>query len=271
MTTLIAWVAVDSRRPSSAYIASDSRISWDDGSTWDHGKKTFASAQLPDIAGFSGDVLLSTMILSQYFALLDSGAIEEQSHEPSQRIDLLYGYLRRASETMPNMFHKDFSIIYMSRESESMDSIFKTHIFKFKKSAECKWERQEIPPPEESSLLVIQGSGKESYWKASRPWEQSEHKGTSRSVYSAFVDSIKSNADPKSGGPPQLVGLYRKDPGRLFGTIHDGERFLNGLQIHDEIPDGSRVEWRNEVFERVSGNTKSRLLEAQTHKKPQVD
>ena len=268
---MIAWVAVDSRVPSAAYIASDSRLSWPDGSTWDYGKKTFASAQLPDIAGFSGGVLFPTMILGQYFALLDSGTIDEQSYESSQRIDLLYQYLRRASESMPNKFHEDFSIIYMSRESEFMDSVFKTHIFKFKKSAECKWERQEIPPPEESSLLEVQGSGEESYWKASRSWEQSEHKRTSRSLYSAFVDSIKSDEDPRSGGPPQLVGLYRKDPGRLFGTIHDGERFLNGLQIHDEIPDDSRVEWRNEVFERVSGNTKSRLLEAQTHKRPQVE
>ena len=128
-----------------------------------------------------------------------------------------------------------------------------------------------IPPPEESSILKIQGSGEESYWKASRSWEQSEHKRTSRSLYSAFVDSIKSDEDPRSGGPPQLVGLYRKDPGRLFGTIHDGERFLNGLQIHDQVPDDSKVEWRNEVFERVSGNTKSRLPEAQTHERPQVE
>ena len=44
MTTLIAWVGVDSQRIGSVYIASDSRITWMDyGDCWDSTQKVFSS------------------------------------------------------------------------------------------------------------------------------------------------------------------------------------------------------------------------------------
>lgn len=41
MTLLASWIAVDSRKPSSIYILSDSRISWGSAAKFDFGKKVF--------------------------------------------------------------------------------------------------------------------------------------------------------------------------------------------------------------------------------------
>ena len=57
MTTLISWVGIDQRRPTSLYLASDSRISW--GSQhhrWDVGRKLFSCKVSADIFGYCGDV-----------------------------------------------------------------------------------------------------------------------------------------------------------------------------------------------------------------------
>lgn len=58
MTSLVVWTGVDSRAPASIYLASDSRLSWDNGDTWDFGRKVFASHRYPDILGYYGEVFL---------------------------------------------------------------------------------------------------------------------------------------------------------------------------------------------------------------------
>ena len=61
MTSLLAWVGVDSRHLSSIYLASDSRISWGDVANWDFGRKLFASTKYPEIIGYVGDVLFPSL------------------------------------------------------------------------------------------------------------------------------------------------------------------------------------------------------------------
>ena len=46
MTTLAAWVSVDSEKPSACYLVSDSRITWPNGH-WDSGQKLFVSTSFP--------------------------------------------------------------------------------------------------------------------------------------------------------------------------------------------------------------------------------
>ena len=73
VTSLLCWVGVDSRGPTSAYIATDSRITWGRRDVWDLGRKTFAASRTPDIFGFSGGVLFPSLVLSQYVSALDAG------------------------------------------------------------------------------------------------------------------------------------------------------------------------------------------------------
>ena len=91
-----------------------------------------------------------------------------------------------------------------------------------------------------------------------------EHAG--RSVFSSFCDAIESPADKLSGGPPQLVGLYRKGLARPFGIIHKGKRYFNGLPVPDSANLGA-VEWRNCSFE-ICGNTMQRRAGAQRQPRP---
>ncbi len=71
MTSLISWVAIDSRGPASFYVASDSRISWARDAHWDMGRKLFTCRHSPDLFGYCGDVLFPSLLLSQVSQLLD--------------------------------------------------------------------------------------------------------------------------------------------------------------------------------------------------------
>jgi hypothetical protein len=71
-----------------------------------------------------------------------------------------------------------------------------------------------------------------------------------------------------SGGGPQLVGLYRKGPGRTFGTVFGGKRYFAGAPVARDAASSDTVEWRNELFERVDGVTARRLDGAQPHARP---
>lgn len=266
MTTLVAWIGVDSRRPSSAYIASDSRLSWPTGGTWDSGKKTFASSVYPDVAGFWGDVLFPTTILGQHFAILDSCVAPEGYGDPTERIDHLYHYLRQACTGIPTQQSRPFAIVYIARRSQGMRAEFETTILSY--NSEAEWTRREISEPAESAYIVLRGSGAGAFEIASERWQQSSSAGTSRSVYGTLVDGLKTQIDPKSGGAPQLVGIYRIGTGMHFGIVHDGRRFLNGCEIPYGRSLALAVEWRNELFERVSPKDLSLLPSAQEHQRP---
>ena len=97
-------------------------------------------------------------------------------------------------------------------------------------------------------------------------WQSSSQAGTSRAVFSAFCDALRSQEDPKTGGAPQVVGLYRKGTGRCFGVVSENNKFILGLLI-DHNPDDSLVEWRNTLFERCGSDGK-RIKTAQVHHAP---
>jgi hypothetical protein len=60
--------------------------------------------------------------------------------------------------------------------------------------------------PTRSARLKIAGSGASEVLKAERHWDESDHAGTSRAVFSAFVDGLAKRADPRSGERPSWSG-----------------------------------------------------------------
>ncbi len=124
--------------------------------------------------------------------------------------------------------------------------------------------------PLESGLIEKVGSGSTSIRKWYEKWQKSDSMRTSRSVFSAFCDSIMNQEDPYSGGAPQLVGIYRKGPARTFGVIYKSERFFYGEKINeDDVENPNNVEWRNNLFERCDGKTTLLLEKAQRQPRPQ--
>src|SRR5688572_16192088 len=81
MTSLIAWIGVDSHGLASAYFASDSRITWTGQEPWDYGRKLFACQKYPHILGYCGDVLFPTQTLSQVADMIDSGLLLTESDD----------------------------------------------------------------------------------------------------------------------------------------------------------------------------------------------
>lgn len=266
MTSVVAWIGADTRGPSSAYIAADSRFSWRTPSTtdtWDKGRKTFASSQFADIGGYWGDVLFPVVVLSQHFSTMDAGGLRGDMSSSKARFAALEKLMRISFSSWPEPHRQPFSVLYLSRDSSGMASSFVLRVLSW--SPGTGWERQRTQAPKRSAVVRLGGSGAGTTAVHLQRWTNSSEGGTSRAIYSAFVDGLRAATDPYSGGAPQLVGLYRIGDGRAFGTVFDDHRYLYGVDA-DHL-DAGRIEWRNELFERTSGVSRRRLPGAQRHRK----
>lgn len=261
MTSIVSWVGVDDRGPASVYIASDSRISWGNSHIWDNGRKTFASATHPYIFGYCGDVLFPSMVLPVVQEHLASGAI---ALRPRSMFGEVGSLIRRLWRQYPQQEHRDFSIIMAARLGDKMAARFFVAVMVFNAETQA-WHLREEEMPEVSSSLVHDGSGAEQIVAAETLWQASAHAGTSRAMFSAFCESMRTGADPHTGGGPQLVGLRRIGTGMTFGVTYDGARHLSGAVVSKESAAASSVEWFNELFERVDGARMGRLKNAQAH------
>lgn len=135
------------------------------------------------------------------------------------------------------------------------------------KPSEGWTDEQWLAFPKQSDIIGVWGSGEETVNKWYSYWSGTREKRTSRSVFSAFCDALQSGEDKRSGGAPQLVGIYRKGAAESFGVIYKGKRYLFGLPI-DESADLGAVEWRNGLFERCDWRTMQPLMDAQRHSRP---
>lgn len=262
MTSIVSWVGVDHRGPASIYIASDSRITWGTSHIWDSGRKTFASATHPYIFGYCGDVLFPSMVLPVVLEHLAAGAIATSSRSMFGEIGNL---IQRLWMQYPHQEHRDFSIIMAARRGEKMAARFHLAVYAFDAASQA-WHRREEDMPEMSSSLVHAGSGVREILAAETLWQASEHAGTSRAVFSAFCESMRTGADPNTGGGPQLVGLRRIGTGMTFGVVYDGHRHLSGTVVSKVIAASTSIDWFNELFERADGSRMSRLKDAQPHR-----
>ena len=260
MTSIVVWAGVDTRGPASLYVASDSRIVWEDKKdTWDQGRKVFSSSR-PHIFGYWGDIIFPVLAIPTIIDRIDRGVLVSHGRgwhaEIQQAIRLLWS-------NYPKGQRRDFGIMHGFRAGEGTNCIFSVAIYAYEHVSDT-WITLEIPMPERSAVLRIAGSGIPQIRQALTPWQSSKAANTSRAVFSAFCESIAGRGDPLTGGPPQLAGLYRIGPGRLFGVIYNNKRYFAGAALTgSENPD--EIEWRNRLFERMDGRTKKRIREAQRH------
>jgi hypothetical protein len=267
MTSFAAWAGVDSRGMSSFYFASDSRISWGISAKWDAGRKLFASSTHPDIFGYCGDVLFPSLALSQVVDLVDHGLLFVVDEPASNKFQRLCNLIAESFELYPICARRAFTIAYCSRIGVDIDSKFELYTLSW--STEEAWKQEAHSLPSQSQLVLSLGSGKESIKISNLEWQKTPVKGTSRAVFGAFCDSLKSNVDPLTGGAPQLVGLYRKDPARTLGVIYERNKYLFGLPAN-QFADLKAVEWRNELFELCDPCTMARLTDAQPQPRPRM-
>jgi hypothetical protein len=269
MTSLVAWVGADSRGPSSLNLATDSRITWPASTSttyhWDHGKKVFASATTPLVVGFVGDVLFPALMVPSIVDRIDRGVFRADGSTANG----LIAALRREWRDYPTAQRRPVSIYIAHRIGNGMSASFRLTSLSHQGRASADWMMEEVSISPTSSCLVIDGSGRIVVRDSLAAWQTSSAADTSRAIFSGFVDAVVSGVDPNSGGAPQLGCLYRKGAGRLLGIVHNGQRYFAGTHlIGDETLDG--VEWRNSLFERTDGRTKTRLHGAQPQPRPSM-
>jgi hypothetical protein len=265
MTSLIAWTGVDSRGPASIYLACDSRITWEGDGKWDFGRKVFASYRYPDILGYCGEVLFTSQVLGQIISIIDSESLFLNNTAPDLKFQIISSMLKEAHVTYPQELKRAFSIIHCSRSGSGMSSLFEINELSWDQIN--KWQNRSISMPLKSDIIAIYGTGTKTILESFQRWKQSEVGGTSRSVFSAFCDSVASDSDPATGGATQLVGIFRQGNAKLFGTIYKQHRYLHGLCV-DKSSFLENVEWFNELFERCNWATMNRLDDAQPQPRP---
>lgn len=265
MTMLASWVGVDTHGPTSAYIISDSRISWNEHENFDHGKKVFASKSFPELFGYAGDVLFPSIVIQQILEMIDNGVLFNPDTPCHQKNEIVFNKISYELSKYPLQWSaKSFQILHITRDT----IVTKERYPKFRAytiSYDCyNWERKEIEIPAESGILCIFGSGKSEFLNNYQRYQNCCNKNTSRNVFHCFVDTLNNIHDPYCGGAPQLVGIYRK-PGsyaKYFGIIYNSKRYIAG----SEVPCGSNynsVDWHNENFERCDGEDKKIIDEAE--------
>ncbi len=270
MTTLLSWTGIDTHGPASIYIASDSRISWGRGKYWNVGRKIFASKTSPEIFGYCGSVTFPIQILGQLVELIDSGLLFVAGDSFAVKLEKLRIKINDSYRSQPISQYDACEIIYASRVGSKMSSTFHAAIIKVSTKGVIA---EDCVLPDTSGIIASTGTGKPSLqhsydeWTGQKAKNLQERGRTSRSVFGAFCDALASGKDPYSGGPPQLVGLYKVGPAISFGVIHNGSRFMNGLEINDN-PFLNNIEWRNDLFERCCGKTMNILEKAQRQPRP---
>jgi hypothetical protein len=267
MTSLVAWTGVDSRAPASFYFASDSRISASSDLKWDCARKVFASSRYPDILGYCGNVLFTSQLIAQIVNVIDVAAVFEGILDAESKFGLIAATVKRAHANYPFAIpgRPEFTIIHGSRRGCDMQTSYALFELTWKKNE--GWTEREISAPSKSEVVAVYGSGTNFLSGSFARWRKSDIGGTSRSVFSAFCDSLEAKGDPFSGGPPQIVGLFRRGCAESFGVIYRGQAYLGGLPMA-ELPNLDGVEWRNELFERCDWRTKQRLKSAHPHARP---
>ncbi|WP_127088413.1 hypothetical protein [Aquabacter cavernae] len=265
VTTLLSWISVDSRGPSRIYIVGDSRITWGSESyRWDSGRKVFAS-RTADIFGYCGDVLYPTLVLGQLGDLAGQSLLWDQQANAEMRHDKIVEYLKRSFERRHNAPDYDFTILHGARDGEGLRGSF--YLWKTSyRVGRRTWTDQKIDVgvPLKSAVLVKLGSGDHALDREIDAWDANPQGGTARSIFSAFCDALEKKSDPLSGGVPQIVSLDRRGGGKVIGFIADGAHYIYGLPIQP-LPELSKIEWVDSLFQRMSPETMTLLPNAQRH------
>lgn len=266
MTSFAAWLGADSRGPTSVYFASDSRLSWGtDPRTWDTGRKLFACHRSPEIFGFTGYLLLPQMILSKITEWIDRELLPSLIHSSVPgRAQELAEMTRREVDAHTFPIPGNFSLFYAARSGLGMPPNAAFHIYEVHYQAASRTvQLYQIDMPLVSSVLLTHGSGKAAVDDWTDRWKRSDQGGTSRAVFSGFCDALRDGSDKRSGGEPQLVGLYRQGHAKLFGVVSSRGASIQG-RLEPTHPSLARLEWRDELFQRVHPDG-SLVQSAQAH------
>jgi hypothetical protein len=274
MTTLAAWISYSATGerpdlPKAIYFASDSRITWgSQARRWDAGRKLFSPVEEPHLFGYCGDVVFPSLVLGQVVSAIDSNILFDRGITSDERHEKILESIKSSFHRRHNTPDQDFSILHAFRKRPWPATEFLAWHVQYQAKAKL-WTSEKLQIPTETKTLIYLGSGRSSAKMHGRRWETSDVGGTSRSIFSAFCESINAGSDRLTGGPPQIAALYTKMGPRTLGVVKDGDFYLHGL----EISRGrmlSNIEWRDELFQRIDQRTLKALRGARRFARPHM-
>lgn len=255
MTLLVSWVGVDCKKNgkevASIYISSDSRYTWGNSEKFDYGVKVFGSTKFPEIFGFCGDVLFPATILGQIIPQIDNGILFKNSDNAEIKSNKIFSYIKTSFENYPqNFINNSFTILHGTRFKKSF------FLYKIFLDNNNQLHKKEISLGNISTKVYSGGSGAIEFDKNWLKWNCKKHNDyrTSRAVYHCLYKTLKNINDPRTGGLPQVVGLYRNKNIRLFGIVENKKKYIYGKESSEDI-NSSSIEWRNKNFERINPKT----------------
>ncbi len=259
MSLVVSWIGVDTHGTASAYIAGDSRISWNKSAHFDYGRKVYASKQYPELLGYCGDVLFPSIVVSQVFEMIDRNVLINEKHTCKQKYEIVKNKILSSFKSYPTdvagITQDQFQFIYITKETILKKPKFEAYLMDWKKGR--GWRGKEVALPNKSSILYTLGSGSIEYTENYKRYEEGPTHGTSRAVFHCFCDTLSHIRDPNCGGAPQIVGIYRKPESSAidFGVIYKNNRYFLGKNI-EKASYLNNIEWRNRLFEICDGLTK---------------
>jgi hypothetical protein len=251
MSLVVSWIAVH-KRAASCYFVADSRISWEDGSQWDHAQKVFASPLTNEIFAYAGDVIFPTQTLGQLCQLAGIGVLFKSQTPAEERAKIYADVIRSALGSYPpHCLAQPFDILHAC----CLNGAFTLHRIEYTRDHNVSLSPEEIGL--KSGPIKALGSGSTLFEDQYR--KEAE---TSYNVFHAFGKVLDAKIDVKVGGTPQMVSLYSNGRTNVYGLSYFKERALLGLDA-SMIGCPSAVEWRNENFERWDPRTETLVVGTQ--------
>lgn len=251
LTSVIAWLAVDSRQPTGLYFASDSRRSFPTKEFRDDCTKLYIAEGSEDIFAFSGDVQFAQQCLTSICTAIESDQIPAGLKiSPHGRAEWIEKFLCSRLDTAGFVPQYDTTILYGTRFLWGPQAIFYLTSYTLPVGSGQILLQEYSTDLQNSAVIELAGSGRPHIRRAVS--ETSDVAGEfSRAFFSGFYDSVSSGNDKSSGGAIQLVCLGCKSHARHIGVVLPEGPFYKG-----RVYEGSdtKMLWRNTKFERVSAD-----------------
>tara|TARA_R110002110_G_scaffold25250_1_gene93807 strand:- start:84 stop:812 length:729 start_codon:yes stop_codon:yes gene_type:complete len=234
---------------------------------WDAGQKTFCSYDSPDVFAYCGDAFFPPAIIRQALDIAVPGCFWGPETTSDVRHKFFTNAIRSAMKAASDSPAGRFTIFHGSRDGEGMNCKFKLWKTVFSMSDKKVVDNTVNFDDQSSCIVEVDGSGQTHIKNAQKKWQGTDAEGTSRSTMWSFCESLRNKQDPQSGGAPQIVGIWRKFPGKRFGVIWDNDRIVAGAKL-ESSENLKNFLWFNDLFERCDGETGKKLPEAARHPQP---